>query len=183
MEAWARWSWCYNDLTHPKDFAGGFRAGYLDVVNGGAGCQPTLPPKTYWKSCYRNPEGHCRINAWFEGFSHGAVAAEQDGANVYGHIPMSPTAQANFATATQPPPEYDWSATSAPPAPAPTTVNPGTINYAPLPAAQPAAPVTTPPTTTPDTPARDYEDDAAPILEKALETTGSGKVSLPNLGG
>ena len=183
MEAWARWSWCYNELTHPKDFACGFRAGYLDVVNGGVGCQPTLPPKQYWKACYRNAEGHCRVNQWFEGFSHGAVAAEQDGANVYGHIPMSPTAQANFATMTQPAPVYDWSGSQAPPAPMASPAPVGTQNYQPLPSAQPAVPDPTPTDDDdPLTPDKPYEDDAEPILEKALETT-SGRVTLPNLGG
>lgn len=185
MEAWARWSWCYDELTHPKDFASGFQSGYLDVVNGGAGCQPTLPPKSYWKACYRNAEGHCRINQWFEGFSHGAVAAEQDGANVYGHIPLSPTATANFATKTEPPPVYDWSGSQAPPAPA-SPAPAGAYNYQPLPASQPAAAAPTLDPATDDdipTPDKTYEDDVEPILEKALETTGSGRVSMPNLGG
>ena len=27
-EAWAEWSWCYDELDHPADFAAGFKAGY-----------------------------------------------------------------------------------------------------------------------------------------------------------
>lgn len=180
MEAWARWSWCYNELVHPKDFASGFRAGYQDVLNGGSGCQPTLPPKTYWKACYRNAEGNCKVNAWFEGFSHGVLAANQDGAASYGSIPLSPTAQANWETSQQPPAEYDWSGTTTPPAPMSSTTTDS--DFAPLPVEPaPAAPVAPEPPV--PTPARDYENEneAAPILEKALETTG--RFSLPNLGG
>ena len=178
MEAWARWSWCYDELTHPKDFASGFRSGYQDVLNGGSGCQPTLPPKTYWKACYRNAQGNSKVNAWFEGFSHGVLAANQDGAAAYGSIPLSPTAQANWETSQRPPTEIDWSGTTTPPAPTPGATNsdfaPGPVEPA------PAAPVTPEPSL--PSPVRDYEDDAAPILEKAFETT-SGRFSLPNLGG
>lgn len=185
MEAWARWSWCYEDLTHPKDFAAGFRAGYMDILNGGAGCQPTLPPKCYWKACYRNAEGHCMVNAWFEGFSHGVLAAERDGASVYGHIPLSPTAQGNIAKACEDNVEYDWSdaanANATPPAPMPASesVAPSvpTMEYKATPITPPTAPLNpTPPAEKP------YEDNTQPILDKAVETT-SGRVSLPNLGG
>lgn len=183
MEAWARWSWCYDDLTHPKDFAGGFRAGYQDILNGGAGCQPTLPPKNYWKSCYRTPEGHCRINAWFEGFSHGALAAQQDGADSYGHIPLSPTAQGNFENAMQENVEYDWSTSQAPPSPSGSVLpqmDTGTEYSAPR--AMDVMPGgSVPLDTVPAPPVRSYED-IKPILGGGLETT-SGRMSLPNLGG
>lgn len=179
MEAWARWSWCYNELTHPKDFAAGFRAGYQDILNGGAGCQPTLPPKEYWKPCYRNAEGNCRVNAWFEGFSHGVLAANKDGAASYGHIPLSPTAQGNWDTACQEPHEYDWSAAETPPAPLPSDA----ADYAPVrPGELPEIP-TTPNGTAPAVPPiRNYEEDAKPMIDPPVKTT-SGRISLPNLGG
>ncbi|MFK7818683.1 MAG: hypothetical protein AB8G99_08185 [Planctomycetaceae bacterium] len=183
MEAWARWSWCYEDLTHPKDFAAGFRAGYHDVLNGGAGCQPTLPPRSYWKACYRNAEGHCKVNAWFEGFSHGALAAEKDGASTYGHIPLSPTAHGNLAKAMEEPPVYDWSAaTDSVPAPAPAPFS--EYQSAPQMDAE-IAPATPPANPLPsnDAPAiKSYEEETRPLLDSAVETT-SGKVTLPNLGG
>jgi hypothetical protein len=183
MEAWARWSWCYDDLTHPRDFSAGFRAGYHDILNGGAGCQPTLPPRSYWKACYRNAEGHCKVNAWFEGFSHGALAAQKDGASTYGHIPLSPTAHGNLAKANEAPPIYDWSAaTDSVPAPGPSPFSgyqsPQSMDSTIAPAAPPASP-----SSGDDVPAlKTYEDDAKPLLDEALETT-SGKVNLPNLGG
>jgi hypothetical protein len=97
-KAWAHWSWCYDELEHPLHFSRGFKAGYEDVLNGGAGCQPTLPPRCYWKPCFQTPEGRCKIAAWFDGFSHGAVAAQQDGYGGLGELPISPTARANLMT-------------------------------------------------------------------------------------
>lgn len=97
--AWNEWSWCYDDLDHPFHFAKGFKAGYKDILNGGKGCQPTLPPKCYYKSCYRNAEGRCKVNAWFDGFLHGVLAAQQDGAGSWNQIPISPTARMNMEAA------------------------------------------------------------------------------------
>lgn len=168
-EAWARWSWCYDQLDHPKDFASGFRAGYQDILNGGNGCQPTLPPRHYWKSCFRNAEGHCRVNAWFAGFAHGAIAAEQDGAAAYGFIPISPTAQANLATASQPPAEYDWSA-QAPPAPGPAEMG---LEPTPLPPDPTQPGVENPPVD----PEGTYEQ---PVIRKPVQTTG--RATLENSG-
>jgi hypothetical protein len=95
-KAWCHWSWCYEDLDYPHHFAKGFRAGYENILEGGKGCQPTLPPRWYWKPCYQTPEGRCKIAAWFDGFSHGAVAAQQDGYGALGEIPISPTARQNW---------------------------------------------------------------------------------------
>lgn len=102
QKAWGHWSWCYNDLDYPYHFACGFKAGYRDILNGGSGCQPTLPPKCYWKPTYQTPEGRCKTNAWFDGFSHGALAAKQDGYGGMGEIPISPTARMNLEMAQMP---------------------------------------------------------------------------------
>jgi len=100
-KAWGHWSWCYDKLDFPHHFAKGFRAGYRNVLDGGNGCQPTLPPQCYWKPHYQTPKGHCQTHAWFDGFSHGALAAKQDGYGYLGEIPISPTARANFEHAIQ----------------------------------------------------------------------------------
>lgn len=105
QKAWGHWSWCYNDLDYPFHFAKGFKAGYQDILNGGAGCQPTLPPQCYWKPHYQNPEGLCKINAWFDGFSHGVLAAKQDGYGHLGQIPISPTARQNLQLNQTPRPD------------------------------------------------------------------------------
>ena len=57
QKAWNEWSWCYDELDHPYHFAKGFKSGYLDILNGGKGCQPTLPDKCYWKPRYSGPDG------------------------------------------------------------------------------------------------------------------------------
>jgi len=179
-EAWAEWSWCYDDLDHPADFASGFKAGYQDVLNGGAGCQPTLPPRHYWKPCYRNAEGHCMINAWFEGFSHGAVAAQQDGANAYGSIPLSPRARTNLQMQATPVQPVNWS--QAPAAPAPTATD-TSLPSGPIPPAPPAAAPIVPDMMPPRPPMPMYEDDdnRLPTPGQPIETTG--RVLLPNLAG
>jgi len=101
QKAWGHWSWCYGDIDSPFHFARGFKAGYRDVLDGGPGCQPTLPPQCYWKPDFQTPEGRQMVDGWFDGFSHGALAAKQDGYGGMGEIPISPTARANFETARQ----------------------------------------------------------------------------------
>ena len=96
MKAWGTWSWCYDELDYPRDFASGFRAGYENILAGGKGCQPTLPPRLYWKPCYQNPEGQGKIQSWFDGYSHGALAAQQDGYSNLQTIPLSSAARQNL---------------------------------------------------------------------------------------
>ncbi|MCP4788113.1 MAG: hypothetical protein GY903_13370 [Fuerstiella sp.] len=103
MKAWGHWSWAYDDLAYPWHFAKGFKEGYRDVLNGGKGCQPTIPPQHYWKPCYQSMEGKNKINSWFDGFSHGALAAAQDGYGDMGQIPISPTAKANLESSRRRP--------------------------------------------------------------------------------
>ncbi|MEQ9410059.1 MAG: hypothetical protein RIK87_20145 [Fuerstiella sp.] len=103
QKAWGHWSWCYDELEHPFHFARGFRAGYRNVLEGGSGCQPTLPPQWYWKPCFQTPEGRCKTYAWFDGYSHGALAAKQDGYGDLGEIPISPTARTNLQLARSQP--------------------------------------------------------------------------------
>ena len=105
QKAWGHWSWCYDDLDFPFHFAKGFKAGYKNVLDGGTGCQPTLPPQCYWKPCYQTPEGHCKTHAWFDGFSHGVLAAKQDGYGALGEIPISPTARQNLELNRTPRPD------------------------------------------------------------------------------
>lgn len=119
--AWLAMKSYYGDIECRHDFGKGFRAGYRDVASGGDGCQPTLPPRCYWSVCYQTPDGHCRIMAWFDGFTHGAVAARQDGIDAFSQIPISPTARENFRISNTPViDDYGWSSeVDAPPSPAP----------------------------------------------------------------
>lgn len=180
-EAWCEWSWCYDELDHPADFAAGFKAGYQDVLNGGAGCQPTLPPRHYWKPCYRNAEGHCQINAWFEGFSHGAVAAQQDGANAYGSIPLSPRARTNLQMQATPIQPVNWSHTPAAPLPAPAATEPTVVPS--TPAAPPAGAPIVPDMIPPQPPMPTYEDDENGLPTPGKPTETAGRVVLPSIGG
>lgn len=113
--AWHEWSRSYDELNHPHHFAKGFKAGYRDVLEGGNGCQPTLAPRCYWKSCYRSACGREKVNAWFDGFTHGAMAAQQDGVGGWNEIPISPTARLNLARANAPRQPAGWGHGPPPP--------------------------------------------------------------------
>jgi hypothetical protein len=103
QKAWNEWSWCYDDLNYPWHFSHGFKDGYENVLGGGKGCQPTLPPRFYWKPCFKTAEGQCKVAAWFDGYSHGALAAQQDGYGNMHQIPISPTAKQNLISRNAPP--------------------------------------------------------------------------------
>ena len=115
QQAWNQWSWCYDELDHPHHFARGFKTAYRDVIEGGQGCQPTLPPKCYWKSKFQSAEGRFKVNVWFDGYSHGALAAQQDGAGGWSQIPMSPTARMNLHMSTSQPQSFGGTGHGAPP--------------------------------------------------------------------
>lgn len=84
--AWRRARSCYDDIDYRDDFEHGFRAGYLDVASGGDGIAPTLPPRKYWECHYQSQEGQLRTVAWFDGFGHGALAADQEGVAQWNRI-------------------------------------------------------------------------------------------------
>lgn len=94
--AWWRTRSVYDDIGYRDDFESGFRDGYYDVASGGSGKAPTLPPRKYWKPHYQNQEGHMRTLAWFDGFAHGALAAEQDGAAQWNRIVTNHASRNNW---------------------------------------------------------------------------------------
>ncbi|MDA1230716.1 MAG: hypothetical protein O2856_08080, partial [Planctomycetota bacterium] len=57
---------------------------------------PTLPPRLYWKPCFQTPKGQHQIQSWFDGYSHGALAAQQDGYGNLNTLPMSSLARQNL---------------------------------------------------------------------------------------
>ncbi|HUG70525.1 MAG TPA: hypothetical protein VMM76_22440 [Pirellulaceae bacterium] len=99
---WSRQAW-HNQKQyfdgHPElgAFGEGFRDGYQDVASGGNGCPPPLPPRSYWTWKYQTPEGQCKVAAWFEGYSHGARAAEEDGAGNFQDIQVSYAIEAQYS--------------------------------------------------------------------------------------
>ena len=98
-QAWMRWQWCYADMPCHGDFGRGFRDGYIDGINGVPNCQPVLPPRRYWSVKYQSADGHCHVNAWYNGYSHGHLAALKDGYGEVSRIPMSPSARQNMLQA------------------------------------------------------------------------------------
>lgn len=90
-QAWCACASVYDDVDCKCDFAKGFKDGYAAVAGGGSICQPAMPPKSYWRFYHQNPEGQARMLAWFNGYSHGAVAAESDGIQDWSRIVTSPT--------------------------------------------------------------------------------------------
>ncbi|MFO0999262.1 MAG: hypothetical protein U0936_02915 [Planctomycetaceae bacterium] len=114
QKGWRNWASCYENVNYKLHFSNGFRDGYTNILEGGKGCQPTLPPRCYWKPQFQTPEGRARTNAWFDGFSHGAVAAQQDGFGSLQQLPISPTARANLLARQAPPSASCFSGMSQP---------------------------------------------------------------------
>ena len=85
---------CLPDDPHRHHFKSGFIDGFFNVATGGNGCVPAVPPRRYWKSCYETPEGHCKINAYFQGYPIGAQVAFQLGYFRSQRVPTSIPAQA-----------------------------------------------------------------------------------------
>ena len=125
IQTTAHWSWfsnrsLYRDVDHSCHFAKGYTAGYQNVAGGGNGCQPILPPRNYWKVCYQSAKGQCKIQAWFDGFSHGGLAAAQDNASLYSRIPTSSTGKVWYPEEGYGDEEYsEETVTDPPPAPTP----------------------------------------------------------------
>jgi hypothetical protein len=101
-EVWARQAW--HEQKHYFDghqeqgaFGAGFRDGYADVASGANGCPPPVPPRKYWTWKYQTPEGQCKVAAWFEGYPHGARAAEEHGAGNFQDIQVSYAIEAQYS--------------------------------------------------------------------------------------
>ncbi len=63
-----------------KDFETGFVDGFVDHLTfGGNNQAPSVPPKHYWATRYRTPEGHRAIEDWYAGFRLGVTTAQQSG--------------------------------------------------------------------------------------------------------
>ena len=99
MRARAAW-WCtrsvYDGIPYRHSFEDGFRDGYYDVASGGGGKAPTLPPRKYWKARYQSHEGQMKTLAWFDGFAHGALIAEQEGVAQWNQIITNHASRSNW---------------------------------------------------------------------------------------
>ncbi|MFH5805852.1 hypothetical protein [Alienimonas sp. DA493] len=76
--------------SHPLDFKHGFKNGYRDVaLYGDDCCAPPTPPSCYWGCCTDDPcERVERLNCYYDGWAHGAIAAGQDGVAGLNTVPI-----------------------------------------------------------------------------------------------
>lgn len=96
-KAWHSRKHHFCNEKHLKEFSAGFKAGYADVADGGAGCSPAFPPREYWGWKYQSCEGQARVAAWFSGFPHGARAAEEEGVGNWTQLQTSTNIQHEYA--------------------------------------------------------------------------------------
>lgn len=106
-KAWHSRKHCFAHHKYLKDFARGFKAGYMEVAAGGKGCTPAFPPREYWGWKYQSCEGQARVAAWFEGFPYGAQAAEQDGIGNWTQLQTSKAIQSEYVDHGRMPTEYN----------------------------------------------------------------------------
>ena len=91
--AWWQSRSVYDGMNNEGDFSSGYRAGYRRVAAGGDGAPPTLPPRRYWSPLFQSQGGQQQSVTWFDGFHHGALAAQQDGVDQYSQIATSISAR------------------------------------------------------------------------------------------
>src|SRR5262249_9287416 len=101
----------YSGMECGSDFGSGFRAGYAGMATYGNGTVPALPPRTYWSPWYQSQYGQQQTQAWFDGYSHGVLAAGKDGVNPYSRITTTakpggrrPNSTGNHKVVNPPPP-------------------------------------------------------------------------------
>jgi len=57
------------------DYSKGWKAGYLDVLTGGTGQPPLIPPRCYWSPSQVTKHGDEKRHEWYLGFQDGAMMA------------------------------------------------------------------------------------------------------------
>jgi hypothetical protein len=72
-----------------KDYALGFKEGYVHYLEVGTGQPPAVPPSRYRLTCYQNPAGVAAIEDWFAGFRHGADVGRASGYRETIVVPLS----------------------------------------------------------------------------------------------
>ena len=75
-----------NPYSH---YSFGWRRGYTDVLMGGDGECPPVPPQCYWSHKYQSENGEIAIENWYQGYSHGASAALASCGDRYHPVPIS----------------------------------------------------------------------------------------------
>jgi hypothetical protein len=76
QQAWNACVPLYDKLFEVSpDYRKGWKAGYYDVLTGGGGKPPAVPPSRYFCPYYQTPDGRMEIEYWYFGFHKGATAA------------------------------------------------------------------------------------------------------------
>lgn len=91
LKAWCRAYPNYKgEVYYVYDFGDGYQTGYIDVMAGRLACPPTLPPQKYWCLGCQSATGKARIDAWFQGYEAGALAADAEGVRGQNYVHISP---------------------------------------------------------------------------------------------
>jgi hypothetical protein len=99
---WAEAAWINVCSAGPTPFstdhADGFKLGYAEYLfRGGDGEPPLVAPLRYRNVKYQTPEGFAAIQAWFNGYRHGASIARESGARQWvtgpSALPANPHAE------------------------------------------------------------------------------------------
>jgi hypothetical protein len=77
-KAWRCRKWMYEGIDCGSSFKAGFKAGYRFANCGGDSCQPP-GPSHFWFANGMTEEDQREAQAWCDGFTHGTLAAQQDG--------------------------------------------------------------------------------------------------------
>jgi hypothetical protein len=77
-KAWRTRKWMYEDIPCESSFKAGFKAGYRFANCGGDSCTPP-GPSHFWGADGMTEKDVQEAQAWCDGFTHGAMAAQQDG--------------------------------------------------------------------------------------------------------
>jgi hypothetical protein len=85
--AWADAKKCLPKECITHDFAKGYQAGFVEVSKGGNECLPPVPPNCYWGPHYQTPEGLCKVQCWYSGYSLGARQAAESCRHQWHNLP------------------------------------------------------------------------------------------------
>jgi len=74
-QAWHEFDGC-NEQSFTCDYRDGWKKGYYDVLTGGDGRPPLVPPRKYWKPPVFTEHDPSRQNDWYTGYQDGASCAK-----------------------------------------------------------------------------------------------------------
>ena len=85
------WDEYLSHCSHPpsRHFRNGFEDAFDEIADGGNGVIPPIPPKKYWNTYYRSPEGKVFARQWFNGYRIGVEMARVAGLDKMNQIATS----------------------------------------------------------------------------------------------